>query len=322
MTLFIIILIVIIKLNGGDFILLSEALKKFLKYQTINGSTIKTIKHYSTHIQYFINFTKDIEINSLTYEMYEDYIVFLKKKYKESQVFRGQKIPLSSRTVKTYVSALKTFLRYCYSHNLLDNDIGNLIKMPKYQKKVIHVLNDVQIQEILAYYDTDTYLGCRNLLAISLMLDCGLRVSEVSSLTFSDFDIVNRCILVNGKGQKQRYVPFTDFVLKVYNKLVNFNDFKYPFCDVFGNRLQVSGIVQIVKRLKKSLGYTTLNPHLFRHTFATLYLLNGGDPISLQTILGHTTLYMTENYVHYANELMVAKKMTFTPLTQLKFSGS
>jgi len=300
-------------------LVLSEALKKFLKYQTINCSTIKTIRHYSTHIQYFINFTKDIEINDLTYEIYEDYIVFLKKKYKESQVFKGQKIPLSSRTIKTYVSALKTFLKYCYSHNLLNNDIGDLIKMPKYQKKVIHVLNDVQIQEILSYYDTSTYLGCRNLFAISLMLDCGLRVSEVSSLTFSDFDIVNRCILVNGKGQKQRYVPFTDFVLKVYNKLVNFNDFKYPFCDVLGNRLQVSGVTQIVKRLKKSLGYTTLNPHLFRHTFATLYLLNGGDPISLQTILGHTTLYMTEVYVHIAQQIAIARNVKYTPLSNIPF---
>ena len=108
----------------------------------------------------------------------------------------------------------------------------------------------------------------------------------------------------------------------LYNKLISFTDFNYPFCDISGNRLQTNGIIQIIKRLKKSLGYTDLHPHLFRHTFATLYLLNGGDPISLQTILGHTTLFMTENYVHFANQLMITKKMNFTPLANIKINRS
>lgn len=194
--------------------------------------------------------------------------------------------------------------------------------MPKYQKKVINILSDSQIKEIIDFYDINDYIGCRNLLAICMMLDCGLRVSEVSNLCFSDFDVDRRCIIVNGKGQKQRFVPFTDFTLKLYLKLHLLSSNKYPFCDIFGNRLNTNGIIQIVKRLKKSLGYTNLHPHLFRHTFATLYLLNGGNPLSLQIILGHTTLYMTENYVHFANELMISKQKQFTPLSQSKFIRS
>ena len=301
----------------------SEALDLFIREQYVAGSTDKTIKHYRTHINLFINFVNNIDIDLIDYDIYKDYIVFLKTKYKDSQVSKGQKVHLAGRTIKTYASALKTFLSFCYSKiKVLPEDIAQNIKMPKYQKKVIKILNYEQIKKIISYYDINTFLGCRDLLAISLMLDCGLRVSEVAEVSFSDFDLINRCIVVNGKGQKQRYVPFTDFVFDLYNKLLKLSNFDYPFCDVYGNKLKVNGIIQIVKRLKIGLGFKDLHPHLFRHTFATLYILNGGDPLSLQIILGHTTFYMTQQYLHLAQQLVISKNIKFTPLSHLKTISS
>ena len=104
--------------------------------------------------------------------------------------------------------------------------------------------------------------------------------------------------------------------------MLKLSNFDYPFCDVYGNRLKVNGIIQIVKRLKISLGFSDLHPHFFRHTFATLYILNGGDPLSLQIILGHTTFYMTQQYLHLAQQLMIAKNIEFTPLSHLKTISS
>lgn len=297
----------------------SEALELFLKEQIIIGSTEKTIEHYHTQINIFINYVNDINVKLITYDTYKNYIIYLKTKNKGSQITSGQQKHLAGRTIKTYASALKTFLSFCYTKlKVMPIDIAKDIKMPKYQKKVIKVLNYEQIQQIINHYDINTYLGCRNLLAISLMLDCGLRVSEVALLTFSDFDIGNRCVLVNGKGQKQRYVPLTDFVFELYNKLRTFNNFQYPFCDKKGNRLSIDGVIQIIKRLKKELKFDSLYPHLLRHTFATLFILNGGNPLSLQIILGHTTFHMTQNYLHLAQQMQISQNNKFTPISYLR----
>lgn len=68
------------------------------------------------------------------------------------------------------------------------------------------------------------------------------------------------------------------------------------------------------KRLKKKYNLQEFHPHLLRHSFATLFLLNGGDALVLQEILGHTTLEMTKNYVHIANSISIAKNKRYSPL--------
>lgn len=79
-----------------------------------------------------------------------------------------------------------------------------------------------------------------------------------------------------------------------------------------------SGISQILRRIKKEKGFKRLHPHYLRHTFATLFLVNGGDPVHLQIILGHTTLYMTEQYLHLANQMTMNKQKKFSPLSNIK----
>ena len=69
---------------------------------------------------------------------------------------------------------------------------------------------------------------------------------------------------------------------------------------------------------KKEYNFKQLHPHYLRHTFATLFLVNGGDPVHLQLILGHTTLYMTEQYLHLTNQMTLTKQKKFSPLSNIK----
>lgn len=78
----------------------------------------------------------------------------------------------------------------------------------KANKEVILPLSDSEVKQLLAIYDNSSLLSCRNRSIIMLMLDCGLRLGEIVNLQLNDIDSVNHYLVINGKGSKQRVVPF------------------------------------------------------------------------------------------------------------------
>lgn len=293
----------------------SVVLDKFITNQKVIGNTKDTIEYYKKRIGYFISFVKDKEINNVVIDDYNSYAIYLINKITD----KGTN--LSSATVKTTLNASKIFLKYAYDNKYMINDVYKNIKPYKQVKKTIVVLSTEDINKLLNSQNEFTVIGLRNLLAISLMLDAGLRVSEVVNLNVEDISKELGVIKVFGKGKKERLVPLTDSIIKYYDKYV-FLASLYSgalFLDSdTGLRMTSSGISQILRRIKKEQHFNKLHPHYLRHTFATLFLVNGGDPVHLQLILGHTTLYMTEQYLHLANQMTLQKQKKFSPLTNIK----
>ena len=77
------------------------------------------------------------------------------------------------------------------------------------------------------------------------------------------------------------------------------------------------GLSKAIKRLGHTSGITRLHAHLFRHTFAVNYLMNGGDVMTLKLILGHTTLDVTQIYMHLAEAHVKVKHERFSPVDRL-----
>ena len=196
--------------------LCSEVLEQFLKEKKVNGLTDDTLTHYRLHIQRFIKYVNNCDIKDISYSTYQDYIIYCKTKKAEGSK-SNKNVKLASRTIKTYSSAVKTFLQYCYDFNYISNDIAANITTPRYQKKVITILNDDELKQIINSFD-DTFVGIRNLFIFCIILDCGIRLSEVAKLKYEDFDYESGLIKINGKGQKQRYVPFSDTLKKIFDK--------------------------------------------------------------------------------------------------------
>ncbi len=297
---------------------LSKALDKFIEYQLVCGHSDKTINYYKQTITYFINFTSDIDINCIDVSFYNNYVIYLRNKNVVNNGIEKSK-KLSADTIRNRTIAIKAFFNYLYSAHYIKINIFEGVKNFKYGKKVISVLSNSQILEILSYYDEDTFLGSRNLLIISLFLDSGLRLSEVVGLDVSNILFNMNCIKVLGKGNRERYVPLSLTTKKYFLKYRNFySAVSGPLLvDEKFNPIKNSCISDFFCVLRKDLGFQKLHPHFLRHTFATLFLINGGDPLSLQTILGHTTLTMTEKYVHIANQLMISGQSRFSPLSNL-----
>lgn len=293
----------------------SEVLNKFITNQKVIGNTKETIEYYKKRIGYFIDFVNDKDINNVIIDDYNSYAIYLINKITD----KGTN--LSSATVKTTLNASKIFLKYAYDNKYMINDVYKNIRPYKQVKKTIVVLSTEDINKLLNSQNEFTIIGLRNLLAISLMLDAGLRVSEVVNLNVEDISKELGVIKVFGKGKKERLVPLTDSIIKYYDKYVFLTSLYSGalFLDSdTGLRMTSSGISQMLRRIKKEQHFNKLHPHYLRHTFATLFLVNGGDPVHLQLILGHTTLYMTEQYLHLANQMTLQKQKKFSPLTNIK----
>lgn len=191
---------------------------------------------------------------------------------------------------------------------------------------IIDVLTDDEISKIFECYpDGSNSIHLRNRVIISLMLDCGLRLSEVVNVKYSQLYIKDGYIIVTGKGNKSRAVSFGGYTKKhLMNYLSCFNPL-FPavvksdslFVTSESNQISQNTIKKIFRKLKDITGIERLHPHLLRHTFATRYLENGGDIYTLKNLLGHTTLAQTIHYLHIAENRIHKDYSLFSPLDNL-----
>jgi integrase/recombinase XerD len=144
-------------------------------------------------------------------------------------------------------------------------------------------------------------------LIVLCLLDTGCRISEVLGLRVQDCDFDNLLLTVNGKGQKQRKIPFSFELRKILVRYVG--EFcPHPYALVFGTRrgssLSKHVVSRDVKLLCARMGFDAPERtlHAFRHTFAIHYLRKGGSVFHLQKVLGHSSLEMTRRYSNLLTE--------------------
>ena len=140
-----------------------------------------------------------------------------------------------------------------------------------------------------------------HLLAL-LLLDTGCRITEALTLRVSDVDMDNMLVTLDGKGRKQRIVPFSFELRKALHRFVaDFNRKPESLCcKQQGHAGSAHTALRDVKRLCEQLGFAppARTLHAFRHTFAVNYLRRGGSVFHLQKVLGHSTLEMTRRYAN------------------------
>jgi integrase/recombinase XerC len=171
------------------------------------------------------------------------------------------------------------------------------IKVPRAEKKVVKSLSSTEVSQLILHFG-DSFDGVRNKAIILVLVDCGLRLGELLSLRMVDTNMEQQLIKADGKTGERvvRFGDTTKKALKKYLKLrskVNNNDSLW--LTEKGITLKDSSVETMFIKLSKRTG-VRVHPHLLRHTFATMWLRNGGDSLMLQRLLGHTTLTMTNRY--------------------------
>jgi integrase/recombinase XerD len=216
-------------------------------------------------------------------------------------------LSLSASSVHTYIRRWKAFFNWSFKEELISKSPVARLEYPKTDEKLIDTFTEMQIEQMLGVFDLSTVGGFRDYVIILLMIDTGLRRSKVVSLCVED--VHETYISVFGKGRKERQVGVHPQISNLLWKYIR--KYRHPaspsepalFLSVSKNRAGLpfgrGGIGGLIDRLKAATGIddVRLSAHTFRHTFACMYLDEGGDLFSLSRELGHKDIKTTEKYL-------------------------
>lgn len=268
---------------------LDSAVKMFLLDRKIAGCTASTIEAYHSQLKPLVAWAIDRPSDTL---QERDIREFLMERQQVSQA------TLHAATVR-----LKTFFKWAASQKLCP-DLTERIRKPKQEAKVINALSIEELRSLLRLCRSTGFVGRRDEALIRFLLDTGARVSEALDLTMDRMHLDSGRALLNGKGQKQRYVFFGAKTTRALLRYLAIRDKKRLrssalFVNHDGVAMNRRHACQTISRLGRRANITDkrCSPHTLRHSSALLFLRRGGDALSLQRLLGHTTLAMTNRYL-------------------------
>lgn len=286
---------------------IENAFNEFMQYQYVKGNSEKTIEYYGYCIRPMIaHFGSEFDVQRFNKDNLRNY------------AFQLRKTGICSNTMKTYSKGVKAFLSYLYNENYTALNCSSFYVLPKARRKFIDILTDREIIQLLSSIPTQTELGKRNYLICCLALGSGLRKSEIINIKTDDFRVNDGYMIVTGKGDKQRLVPFGSTTKNAFKAYLGHSERKGNlFLTKQGTPITESCLERIFKTLAKTSGIRRLHCHLLRHTFATNYLIYGGNIYSLQAILGHSDLETVKIYLHLSESQAVYSFSEHSPLEHI-----
>jgi integrase/recombinase XerD len=230
---------------------------------------------------------------------------------------------LGSRSVARNLSAVKTFHRFLVAEGVTKLNPAETIDGPKKTKLLPQVLDQAEIDALLAAPESATSLGLRDRAILETMYATGMRVSELIGLKQSQLLESQGIVRVYGKGSKERLVPIGQSALgwigkyraTVRGDLARRGPAQDAlFLNSRGGPLSRMAIWKIVHAYAKKAGLKKeVHPHTLRHSFATHLLEGGADLRSVQEMLGHADISTTEIYTHLDREYLKEVHRTFHP---------
>lgn len=294
--------------------LLSDAFSMFVRRCVIMGLSDVTMTNYADRLGRFGDYVGDIDVENLTRGDIEGYSLYLLTKNKQNN-FIDYNTRIAKYSVRSYLIDIRTFLNYLHKEGFID-DLAQYIVLPKTGQKQVKLYTDAEIQAIFdCFKNCNSAIEYRNYAIVALMYDSGLRRQEICNLDISDVNMSDRIMLVRGKGDKMRFVPFgqlSQSLIKQYLSLRS--DFRLPCLFLSSTKTRMTGnaIENIFYRIRKKTGLE-VSAHRLRHNFATNFLLDQydkygkADIYQLQVILGHADTKTTMQYLHIANQIIACK---------------
>ena len=271
----------------------------YLKYQ--KNYSDYTIENYHRDILEFFDYLdrEVLDYKSVVYSDLRFFLMYLKdeKKDKNSSIDRK-------------LSSLRGFYQYLANEGIVSNNVFSLLNGPKKEKKLPRYFEYNELESLFEACDLSNALGQRDLLILEMLYATGVRVGELVSIKVSDINFSSRTILILGKGNKERIVPYGDYceeILKLYLKdgylSLNNQNSPYLFLNARGGKLTERGVRYLLEEIiKKTSVQKNISPHMIRHSFATHLLNQGCDLMTVQKLLGHESIKATQIYTHVTTD--------------------
>lgn len=276
----------------------------------------KTQRVYQVHLTFFSQWCTEqgVQLEQINHRNVQSFLSHLKATHRPHK--RG-KLTLSTRTLQGYVSSILAFLHWC----LADEEYSRYVKL-SIVKQIKMPRSDLFLKSVFTQSELDALFiaaqhlskrheyRLRDTAILAVLLDTGLRASELRTLTIGNVTLAHQpredsYITVMGKGRKQREIPLGNRARRALSRyLRQYRPHAKKSDPVFlsrhGGPLAHESLKDILQRLLTLSTLSTdveVNPHKFRHTFATRYMAAGGDVYDLSRLLGHTSVSVTENYL-------------------------
>jgi len=218
---------------------------------------------------------------------------------------------MSRATLARRAATARAFTAWAVREELITADPALRLKAPKREKSLPGVLQQGQVQRLVAEAESAAAEGepmaLRNRAMLELLYATGVRVGELAGLDVDDLDPDRRTLRVLGKGNKERTVPYglpaalavDDWLRRGRPALAAAGSGPALFLGARGKRVDQRQVRSVVKGLLDGLGDTSATgPHALRHSAATHLLDGGADLRAVQEILGHSSLATTQIYTH------------------------
>lgn len=290
--------------------------QEFVDYLVVERHySLKTQEAYRDDIVDFFDFLKGTGDEQYLEVNHQDIRIYLSFLYDKNY---------NRNSVSRKISSLRSFYQYLLKQQVVKENPFSYVQMRKKTLRLPRFFYEKEIEALFQAAQGRTPLDYRNMALLEVLYGTGIRVSECANIQLEDVDFETNVLLIHGKGNKERYVPFGSFageaLLDYFESgrsiLVEKHQksHRYVFVNHHGEQISSTGIQYVLKQIiKKSSLTAEIHPHMLRHTFATHLLNNGADMRTVQELLGHVSLSSTQIYAHVTKESLQKNYRNFHP---------
>ena len=280
---------------------ITEAIERFHDYiATERRLATGTVVNYDRDLQDLASYVAQFGIDDM-----DDLTARELRSWEMSHMDAGEK----AGTVKRRLSSVSSWLRYLRRHGMIDRDLMAKVSAPRQPKRLPVFFKESELEHL---YDEgvfgDDFEGRRDCLMLRMLYETGIRRSELVGLREVSVDLQKMTLKVLGKRNKERLVPIENELLHnisdyIALKRQTVGENEWLFVTKKGRQLSTSQVYITVKKYMTGLSNADrVSPHVFRHSFATHILDEGGDLRAIKELLGHEDLATTEVYTHVTRE--------------------
>lgn len=305
---------------------LTDALEYVISFKQSEGCRQRTIDGYRNAFKYFFEYLDEQQpdvsnIQDVTGILVRDFVNY---SVYEKVNNRNGEVGLSPVTVNIRLRVLKSFFSVLQKEEIIEKNPVKGVRQLRVDEDTFTPLNELEIDRLLKQPDIKEYAPFRDLVAMYLTLDTGIRAGELFSLERRHVDFKSRSIVLTAdisKSRKPRVLPLSNQVLKLVMELVNEVaanfDTEFIFVSNFGEEYSPTSFRRRLDIYKKQARIEKrVTPHLLRHQFCRDYIMNGGDIFTLQRIAGHEDISTTRKYIQFTTDDLQKQHAQFSPIAR------
>ncbi|WP_313637977.1 tyrosine-type recombinase/integrase [Paenibacillus sp.] len=305
--------------------LLKFAIKDYLEEKEYNNLSEQTVKTYAFTLNEFQEYCGKngvLNVEDVTASIVKAYLFHCLKEKNNNATTRNGKF-----------RRIKIFFNHLENEEMIEPKLNPVRKLSYVKEDVkIEAFTDHHINQLLNYLRrvknrSIEFRSYRDYMLVVFLLGTGVRLGELVNLKWDDVSFINFTVTVCGKKREQSSIPVTE---KLVKELAEYRMFceqyfgklsDYVFVSSNKNKqMTVEGVKSLFRRLKEAMNFKNvrLSAHTFRHTFAHRMLMNGCDIFSLQKMLRHSNLSMTQKYLSIWGTALKEQNDKYNPLNSIE----